>query len=222
MERRLLQLIEEKYQRGNNIVTRPKIKALSFLPREPCRVLDLGCGSGKMACMIKKRGHEVIGVDISQTAINKLRQKGINGEVVDLDKNIPNFQRLFDVVYCAEVLEHLMDPRGLLKELPTIMKKESFLIGTVPNSAFLKYRISHITGRSCSEIQNKFHRQFYGYQGWKDIIEKSGFKIEDIAILEPTGWLKRFLFTFIPFKKTSFLINLLQPNIVFKAKRLEK
>ncbi len=42
------------------------------------RVLDVGCGAGRCCLYLQKRGHQVVGIDVSPLAIKTCRQRGVN------------------------------------------------------------------------------------------------------------------------------------------------
>ena len=42
------------------------------------RVLDIGCRDGSIGQLMRKRGNEVIGIDISETAVVLAREKGLH------------------------------------------------------------------------------------------------------------------------------------------------
>ena len=79
-----------------------------LLDRSPGRVLDLGCGSGRLGAELKARGHHVVGVDVHETADAKERLDHF--VVADLEQGIPlavHEHVPYDTVVAADVLEHV-------------------------------------------------------------------------------------------------------------------
>jgi len=61
---------------------------------EPCRVLDAGCGNGKSAVWLAKRGFNVVGIDISPTAVEQARSRarshGVAAKCEFYEGRLPN------------------------------------------------------------------------------------------------------------------------------------
>ena len=74
----------------------------SFVMRyEPSTVLDAGCGTGRVAIELARRGVEAVGVDLDPAMLETARRKGpqltwVEGDLVSLDLG-----RRFDVVVMA-------------------------------------------------------------------------------------------------------------------------
>jgi SAM-dependent methyltransferase len=71
---------EERYQAGNTPwdVGRPDsnlIQAVTAVPIKPCNVLDIGCGTGDNTIWLAQQGFRVVGVDNSEIAIEKAKEK---------------------------------------------------------------------------------------------------------------------------------------------------
>lgn len=49
----------------------------------PAPVLDLGCGSGRVALDLARRGHRVLGVDLDPELVERARAHGVEAEVGD-------------------------------------------------------------------------------------------------------------------------------------------
>jgi SAM-dependent methyltransferase len=54
---------------------------VSTKPISPCRALEIGCGTGDNAICLAKHGFQVVGVDSSDIAIEKAKEKAANAGV---------------------------------------------------------------------------------------------------------------------------------------------
>ena len=98
-------------------------------------VLDIGCGLGILLEKLKnEKKCAVQGIDISQTAIIKVKEKGLSGMVAKVPP-IPLPSNTFDTVIATELLEHIANPVELVREMIRIIKPGGSIIVTVPNNA---------------------------------------------------------------------------------------
>ncbi len=116
----------------------------------PRRLLDVGCGSGYLAKLLKARlpGLVVHGVDISSVALERARDHLDQIWQVDLDKNdMPVSSEQYDTVTCIEVLEHLYDPDHAMREIARVLAPGGYTVVSVPNLAYWRYRLDLLRGR---------------------------------------------------------------------------
>jgi SAM-dependent methyltransferase len=108
-------------------------KTLGLVPADVTTVLDIGCGDGIVSNALVERGIRTVGIDISKIALQHFRGTGIIGSINALP--FPN--SYFDLVLCAEVLEHLPPEiyRNALNETERITKR--YILITTPNEEYL-------------------------------------------------------------------------------------
>jgi SAM-dependent methyltransferase len=135
------------YYRGDNLafsaITEDRFQTLlsSFEDyRQTGRVLDVGCGAGHFLKVAIDRGWSAYGTEIAGGAFEQLSSLGVNLFCGELQA--ANYMDgFFDVVYCSEVLEHLLDPVALLRESYRILRAGGFLYLTTPNYNSLSRRL---------------------------------------------------------------------------------
>ena len=103
-------------------ITRKK-KVIDMLsPQKNDIICDLGCGDGNLSKDIVKKVKEVHGVDISPTRVKRAQKKGI--KAICSDACFTPFESdFFDKVICTEVIEHIMEPKKLIREINRILKE---------------------------------------------------------------------------------------------------
>jgi len=68
---------------------------------QPASVLDAGCGTGRVAIELARRGVDVIGVDLDAGMLEQARQKAPDLDWIDGDLATVDLARHFDVVVLA-------------------------------------------------------------------------------------------------------------------------
>lgn len=95
------------------------------------RVLEVGCGNGKTAVALAKRGYRVTGMDFSQKAIDICRELILDADFVCASVlNIPFENGSFDGISAFHVLEHLTDEEldKASEELYRVMRNGGYLL----------------------------------------------------------------------------------------------
>jgi len=100
-------------------------------------VLDIACGEGYGSALLAKMANTVIGVDISQDAVdhasrNYSGQKNL-GFLQGSATEIPAADHSFDIVVSFETLEHLAEQEQMLAELRRVLKPTGILVISSPN-----------------------------------------------------------------------------------------
>lgn len=106
------------------------------------KIIDVGCGTGKLASYWLNEGYDVTGIDISDVALNNTTMKGVKTLKADVLTGLPFSDGSFDLVYTDGLIEHFIDPEPVLKELFRISGRYLFTI--VPRISYLKTAIDLI------------------------------------------------------------------------------
>ncbi len=95
------------------------------------KILNVGCGTGGTIDMLEGLGM-VDNVDISQDAIDFMKKSGYKRITKVKDIKLPYQDKTYDMVGAFDVLEHIEDQVGALKEWRRVLKDTGAIIITVP------------------------------------------------------------------------------------------
>jgi SAM-dependent methyltransferase len=104
-----------------------------FLSASPGpRVLNAGAGQGTFSVRLEERGFEVTSADASAAVVDGLRRR-VRGDVVQTDVTaLPFADGSFDAAVLGEVLEHVPDDEGALREVARVLGPGGVLALSVP------------------------------------------------------------------------------------------
>lgn len=88
------------------------------------KIIDIGCGKGSLSHLLKKKNNYVLGLDISQTAVNIAQERFPDIDFLSTDVNqIENFSSLMNkmggvnLVFTSEVFSYIENWKELLVEI---------------------------------------------------------------------------------------------------------
>ncbi len=98
-------------------------------------VLDVGCGGGDNARILKERGFQVDGISISATELADAMPFLRAGYLHNLEEGLPVElkNKQYDFIICSHVLEHICYPEKLLKDIVGCTRNQKS-----PSASFLK------------------------------------------------------------------------------------
>ncbi len=125
-----------KYESRQDLVARASWYAQRIDAEIPfgASVIDVGCGTGQLACLLALKERRVVGIDYSQHSLElarTLKERLALKHVEFQRKNILDWDlspNAFDYVFCNGVLHHTSDPYGGFKNLVAITKPGGMLI----------------------------------------------------------------------------------------------
>ena len=108
------------------------VVASSFVKGE---ILEVGCGNGRGVALLMPLVKKFTAIDKYEEAVRTLKGQFPQGEFKVM--NIPPFQGIpdesFDQVISFQVIEHIQDDEGLLREIHRVLKPGGFALLTTPN-----------------------------------------------------------------------------------------
>ncbi len=146
------------------------------------RVLEIGCADGRLANILtikKKCKVYCVEKDVAMSCIAKGKCEKMHN--VDIEKTpLPFDERYFDCIVMGNVLEHMVDPVKVLKELKRYLSDEGFLIYSVPNIVNWHSRFTIFSGKfeyADSGVFDRTHLHFYNFNAAKRLATDSGYSI---------------------------------------------
>lgn len=158
-------------------------KVLDYIGRDQI-ILDVGCSTGYLGKLMKDKGNVVYGVELDGSAAAEA--KTLLDEVIEADLDSVDFpwqNDFFDMVVCADVLEHLRDPIQVLQKLRKLLKRGGRLLVCLPNIAHCSIRIKLLKGEFDYEdtgILDRTHLKFFTVKTAKSMLEDAGFAVNEV------------------------------------------
>jgi len=146
---------------------------------EKTKVLDIGSGKGFFAELLQRKEIEVVGIDtLPRESVLPAIKEYYSVNLDDIER-LP-FNREFDVVVAADVIEHLINGQSVLRELRRYIKTDGKLIASTGNIAIWFYRLSLLLGRfqyGDRGILDKTHVKLYTKKTWEHLIVSAGYSV---------------------------------------------
>ena len=156
------------------------------------RVLDVGAGAGRHAFEAQRRGAFVVAVDVDDASLKDVAASGVTS-VLGSALALPFDDGAFDRIIAAEVMEHIGDDRGALRDLARVVRPGGVLAVTVPRwfpelvcwALSDEYHAPHVEGG---------HVRIYREPALRARMEAAGFDVFDRhhahGLHAPYWWLR--------------------------------
>ncbi|MCF7561766.1 class I SAM-dependent methyltransferase [Sabulilitoribacter multivorans] len=182
-----------------------RLEMLQFLPNDAKRVLDVGCGNGAFAEIIKEKNKaEVWGIEYMKTHGVEAHKKLDNvyiGKCEDFVESLPD--NYFDVIYCNDVLEHLVDPYWVLEILKKKLSNGGIVISSLPNVRFYKTFMRLLINKDWRYedygVMDRTHLRFFTKKSIKRMYEELGFEVVKHIGINKSKSIKPYLFHLLTF-----------------------
>ncbi len=125
------------------MLERKDLRVIFDIIKPKSRVLDLGCGDGKLLNeLILNKNIKGLGIEVSLPKIKSCLKSGVSVIQEDLNEGLKDFQEnSFDYVILSQTLEYITNPLFLIKEMLRVGKN---CIISFENLAYWKNRLTFL------------------------------------------------------------------------------
>jgi protein-L-isoaspartate O-methyltransferase len=107
---------------------------MQLLPPAPCRLLDVGVGSGWTSELFAKAGYEVMGLDIAGDMIDLAKQRNCTATFMVSDYEVGPIPGIYDAAVIYDALHHADDARLVIKNVFDVLTDDGVFITIEPGA----------------------------------------------------------------------------------------
>lgn len=177
------------YDKQHQFVSDYGADVLQWLAPKPGEdILDVGCGTGKLAAEIAKFGAEVFGIDASPEMIATAKEhcKGIGFEVFDATK-LP-FKEIFDAIFSNATFHWIENQPALIKGLYNSLRPNGRLVAEFGGKGNVKSITDAIEIASKNlGLSEKIISNFWFFPSistYTTLLEQQGFEVEQAWLFD--------------------------------------
>lgn len=162
-----------------------RVEMLPFIPTGARCFLELGCGAGAFGALVRRTypGAHVTGVEIHEESAHLARDR------IDLVMEQPIEQAIegitdqsIDCVVCNDVLEHLVDPWLVLRQLRRVLRPNGAVVSSLPNVRHFPVFKSYLMGADWKYekmgVLDRTHLRFFTRKSIARMFEECGYSVE--------------------------------------------
>jgi 2-polyprenyl-3-methyl-5-hydroxy-6-metoxy-1,4-benzoquinol methylase len=101
------------------------------------RILDVGCGVGRLSFYLASKGADVTGIDLSNNFIKHCKEMATKLKLTlnfkEMNAQLPEFpEESFDIIVGSRIIHHLPDIKLFLGECKRLLKKGGYIVFIEP------------------------------------------------------------------------------------------
>jgi len=207
----------------------------NHLPIQNANVLDIGCGGGLFLSLLKQKGADVIGIELSDSRAQYAKTK----HRLEIDKHpIENefwqkgYANHFDAVTLWDVIEHVNYPHQTLQSAANVLKHGGLLLIDTPCRDSFYHQVGALTywlsgGRFPTFLNAMYsshlfgHKQIFSTSEMKDLFESVGLDVIDLHKFHELSFPYEFYLKKL--FKSEMIVQLLLPfvRVFFKVFKIQ-
>ena len=149
-------------------------------------MLEIGSNDGFLLSLIQARKNKVIGVDASEFMADLAAKSGVNtiagifGESQELDNQIEENSKTYEIIIANNVLNHSNNPTNFVKSVKKLLSRDGIFVFEVP------YWLETVTSLHFDQIYHE-HVTYFTVKSAKALLRVSGLKIIDVEVVNYHG-----------------------------------
>ena len=155
-----------------------------YFARAGMTVLDYGCGTGTSLLELRAMGADGYGIEVDPN-VKEIAER------LDLKIQIGSFAEVpwpgikFDLISLNQVIEHIPDPKRLLRMLKPCLKEGGVVVLSFPNLASLYRRLC---GRSWINWHVPYHIHHFSRNAFSRLCKQEGWSVVAWKTVTPNLW----------------------------------
>ena len=160
---------------------------LRKIPVQSARVLEIGCGMGRLGQAFKARVPDCayFGVELMHDAAQEARARLDGVLCANIEHDVSRVRELaerFDALVLDDVLAHFQDPWRVLTELRSFMTPDGMCVACIPNVGHWRMVAELLQGKwryADQGLLDKTHLRFFTLDTAVELFEKAGWTVLD-------------------------------------------
>lgn len=172
-------LLGRVWGRFASFLVQYKINLIKRYIKTPCKLLDVGCGTGGFLKQLDSNSFDAHGLEPVKEAVEAANLAGLKvtqGNILT-DSLVPES---YDVVTLWHVFEHIKDPTVALNRIHGILKPGGVLVMSMPNVNSLASRLG---GKYWFHLDAPRHLWLYNEINIQRLLSSTRFKVESCSYL---------------------------------------
>ncbi|MHB8891677.1 MAG: class I SAM-dependent methyltransferase [Candidatus Limnocylindrales bacterium] len=154
---------------------------MSWLDGQWGRVLEIGCGEGGNALWLRAHGaSRIVGIELDPASATRARDQFDEIVAEPVESGLGRLDEEFDLIICADVLEHLVDPWATVAALAQKAAPGATLVVSIPNIRFARtlWQIAFGEGFSYTTegIFDRTHLRFFTRRNVAAMLRDGGWR----------------------------------------------
>lgn len=145
------------------------------------RILDIGCGNGANLFLLSQRGHNGVGLTLSEVETQLVTERGFECVTWDImAEQLPFEEQTFDALIFSHVLEHVPWPEVVIKRYLKLLRPGGGVYVALPNALNLVQRWHFLSGNfnyTETGVMDRTHLRFYDFFTARQLVESCGLSV---------------------------------------------